>query len=74
VVRVGDTITEFGSSWTPAEFAHVGYWHGLGLVKGAVLQAKDVAAAVVSAVTAPRGVQLETIVVNPQPPRSGDVL
>lgn len=69
VVRVGDTITEFGSSWTPAELAHVGYWHGLGLVKGAVLRPADVAAAVVSAVTAPPGVQLETIVVNPQLPR-----
>src|SRR5512145_2465620 len=73
VVRVGDTITEFGSSWTPAEFAHVGYWHGLGLVKGAVLQPVDVAAAVLSTMTAPRAVALETIVVNPQPPKSGDV-
>jgi NADP-dependent 3-hydroxy acid dehydrogenase YdfG len=69
VVRVGDTITEFGSSWTPAEFAHVGYWHGLGLVKGAILQPAQVAAAVVAAVTAPPGVQLDTIVVNPQLPR-----
>jgi len=69
VVRVGDTVTEFGASWTPAELAEVGYWHGLGLVKGAVLQPADVAAAVVSAVTAPRGVSLETLVVNPQLPR-----
>jgi NADP-dependent 3-hydroxy acid dehydrogenase YdfG len=70
VVRVGDTVTEFGSSWTPDEFAHVGYWHGLGLVKGAVLEPAQVAAAVLSAVTAPRGCQLETIVVNPQLPKT----
>jgi NADP-dependent 3-hydroxy acid dehydrogenase YdfG len=69
VVRVGDTITEFGSSWTPAEMAEAGYWHGIGLLKGALLQPADVAAAVVSLVTAPRGVALETLVVNPQPPR-----
>jgi NADP-dependent 3-hydroxy acid dehydrogenase YdfG len=69
VVRVGDTVTEFGSSWTPAELADVGYWHRLGLVKGAVMQPTHVAAAVVSAVTAPEGVQLETVVVNPLPPK-----
>ena len=40
----------------------------LGLVEGGLLQAAHVAAAVVAAVTAPRGVQLETIVVNPEPP------
>jgi NADP-dependent 3-hydroxy acid dehydrogenase YdfG len=69
VVRVGDTVTEFGAGWGPAEFAHVGYWAQLGLVKGAVLQAAHVAAAVVHAVTAPPGVALETLVVNPEPPR-----
>ena len=69
VVRVGDTLTEFGSSWTPAELAEAGYWHGLGLVKGAVLAPANVAAAVVAAVSAPRSVGLETVVVNPQLPR-----
>jgi NADP-dependent 3-hydroxy acid dehydrogenase YdfG len=69
VVRVGDTLTEFGSSWTPAELAEVGYWHGLGLVRGAVLAPANVAAAVVAAVSAPRSVGLETVVVNPQLPR-----
>jgi NADP-dependent 3-hydroxy acid dehydrogenase YdfG len=68
VVRVGDTITEFGATWTPEEFADVGYWVQLGLVKGGVLQPANVAAAVVAAVTAPRGSQIETIVVNPEPP------
>jgi len=70
VVRVGDTVTEFGAAWTPAELAEVGYWHQIGLVKGAILQPADVAAAIVCAVTAPPGVQLETIVVNPQLPRA----
>src|SRR5262249_26597447 len=70
VVRLGDTISEFGASWTPAEFADVGYWHQIGLVKGSVMRAEQVAAAVLSAVTAPHGVQLETMVVNPEPPRA----
>jgi NADP-dependent 3-hydroxy acid dehydrogenase YdfG len=70
VVRVGDTVTEFGSAWTPNQMADVGHWHQIGLVKGAVMQPADVAAAVVAAVTAPRGVALETIVVNPQPPKA----
>jgi NADP-dependent 3-hydroxy acid dehydrogenase YdfG len=70
LVRVGDTVTEFGSAWTPDQMADVGYWHQIGLVKGAVMQPADVAAAVVAAVAAPRGVALETIVVNPQPPKA----
>ncbi len=70
VVRVGDTVTEFGSAWTPNQLADVGYWHRIGLVKGAILQPADVAAAVVAAVTARRGVALETIVVNPEPPKA----
>jgi NADP-dependent 3-hydroxy acid dehydrogenase YdfG len=70
IVRVGDTVTQFGASWGPTEFAHVGYWAQIGLVKGGILQPANVAAAVVAAVTAPPGVQLETIVVNPEPPRA----
>jgi NADP-dependent 3-hydroxy acid dehydrogenase YdfG len=70
VVRVGDTVTQFGATWGPTEFAHVGYWAQIGLVKGGILQPANVAAAVVAAVTAPPGVQLETIVVNPEPPRA----
>jgi NADP-dependent 3-hydroxy acid dehydrogenase YdfG len=69
LVRVGDTVTEFGATWTPKEFAHVSGWFQRGLVKGAVLKAADVAAAVLAGVTAPRGVALEMLVVNPEPPR-----
>jgi len=68
VVRLGDTVTEFGAAWTPDELAHVGHWVKLGLVKGGILQPATVAAAVVAAVTAPRGAQIETLVVNPEPP------
>lgn len=69
VVRVGDTLaTEFTSSWGPEQFAHVVHWAKLGLMVGGLLQPPQVAAAVVASVTAPRGVQLETIVVNPEPP------
>jgi NADP-dependent 3-hydroxy acid dehydrogenase YdfG len=69
IVRVGDTVaTEFASGWSAEQLAEVGYWAKLGLVAGSWLQPAQVAAAVVAAVTAPRGVQLETIVVNPEPP------
>ena len=69
IVRVGDTLaTEFSSGWSPEQFAVVGYWAKLGLIAGSMLQPKQVAAAVVAAVTTPRGVQLETVVVNPEAP------
>jgi NADP-dependent 3-hydroxy acid dehydrogenase YdfG len=69
LLRVGDTFTEFGTGWTPEEMAEVGYWHARGLVKGGVLQPSQVAAAIVSAVTAAPGVAIETIAVNPEPPK-----
>jgi NADP-dependent 3-hydroxy acid dehydrogenase YdfG len=69
IVRVGDTLaTEFASGWGPAQLADVAYWSKLGLLAGSLLQPGQVAEAVVAAVTAPRGVQLETVVVNPEPP------
>jgi NADP-dependent 3-hydroxy acid dehydrogenase YdfG len=69
LMRVGDTITEFGAGWTEGELAEVGYWVQRGLVKGGVLEARQVAAAIVAALVAPAGVSLETIVVNPEPPK-----
>jgi len=68
IVRVGDTITEFAARWSPEQLAEVGYWSQLGLLAGGVLQPTQVAAVVVTAVTAPRGAQLETLVLNPEPP------
>jgi hypothetical protein len=38
-------------------------------VKGGVLEARQVAAAITHALTVPAGVALETIVVNPEPPK-----
>ena len=71
VVRVGDTVaTEFSTGWSPEQFAEVGYWAKLGLLAGGWLQPAQVAEAVVAVVTAPRGVQLETLVVNPEPART----
>jgi NADP-dependent 3-hydroxy acid dehydrogenase YdfG len=69
LVRVGDTITEFGAGWSESEMAQVGHWVERGLVKGGVLEPRQVAAAIASALTAPAGVALETIVVNPEPPK-----
>jgi NAD(P)-dependent dehydrogenase (short-subunit alcohol dehydrogenase family) len=71
IVRVGDTVaTEFATGWSPEQLAEVGYWAKLGLLAGGWLQPAQVAAAVVAVLTAPRGVQLETLVVNPEPPLS----
>jgi NADP-dependent 3-hydroxy acid dehydrogenase YdfG len=67
VVRVGDTATEFSSGWSPEQLAEVGYWAKLGLLAGGILRPEQVAEAVVAALTAPRSVQLETLVVNPTP-------
>jgi len=72
IVRVGDTVaTEFATGWSPEQFAVVGYWAKLGLIAGSWLQPPQVAAAVVAAVTTPRGVQIETLVVNPEAPLAG---
>jgi NADP-dependent 3-hydroxy acid dehydrogenase YdfG len=69
VVRVGDTVaTEFASEWGPAEFGHVAYWAERGLLIGSMLQPVQVAEAVVAAVTAPRAISHETVIVNPLPP------
>jgi NADP-dependent 3-hydroxy acid dehydrogenase YdfG len=69
VVRVGDTATEFTSGWSPAQLAEVGYWAERGMLAGGILQPQQVAEAVVAAVSAPPGVQFETVVVNPVAPR-----
>ena len=68
IVRVGDTATEFASGWSPEQLAEVAYWAKLGLLAGGILRPQQVAEAVVAAVTTPRDVQLETLVVNPTPP------
>ncbi len=71
VLRVGNTVgTEFSASWGPPEFAIVSeYWARLGLLRHAGLMTPElVAQAVLVAVTAPRGLQLDRISVNPEAP------
>jgi NAD(P)-dependent dehydrogenase (short-subunit alcohol dehydrogenase family) len=71
VLRVGNTAgTEFSASWGPAEFATVSEpWTRLGLLRHAGLMTPElVARAVLVAVTAPRGLQLDRISLNPEAP------
>lgn len=73
IVRVGPTVTEFGSSWPVDEIQELmEYWPRYGLQRhGGVLAAEDVARAVVTAVTAPAGVHVDTIEVQPEAPGPG---
>jgi NADP-dependent 3-hydroxy acid dehydrogenase YdfG len=73
-IRVGPTISEFGFAW-PADVVEglMSYWPRFGLQRHAgILQPEDIARAVVTAVTAPPGVLLDTIEVQPEAPL-GDV-
>jgi NADP-dependent 3-hydroxy acid dehydrogenase YdfG len=69
-VRVGPTISEFGFGW-PIEILEelMSYWPRFGLSRHAgVLEPEAVARAVVVAVTAPAGVHIDTVEVQPQAP------
>jgi NADP-dependent 3-hydroxy acid dehydrogenase YdfG len=70
VVRVGPTITEFGIGWDLDMLQELmPFWQRYGLQRHAgVLQPADVARAVVYAVSAPEGVHLDTIEVQPEAP------
>jgi len=73
-VRVGPTLSEFGFGW-PMESIEdlMAYWPRFGLQRHAgLLQPEDIARAVVVAVTAPVGVQLDTIEVQPEAPVDDD--
>jgi NADP-dependent 3-hydroxy acid dehydrogenase YdfG len=69
-VRVGPTLSEFGFGWPPDELQDLmGYWPRFGLQRhGGVLDSSAVADAVLTAVSAPPGVHLETIEVQPEAP------
>ena len=69
-VRVGPTVTEFGSRWPAEEVDELmQYWPRYGLQRHpGYLQADDVARAVLTAVTAPPGVHVDTIEVQPEAP------
>jgi len=70
VVRVGPTISEFGFGWPMDELEDLmAYWPRFGLQRHAgVLDPGAIAAAVVAAVTAPPGVLIDTIEVQPEAP------
>lgn len=71
-VRIGPTLSEFGSGWDPDELAALmEFWPRFGLQRHlATLEPEAVARAVVFAVTAPEGVHLDTIEVQPEAPRT----
>jgi NADP-dependent 3-hydroxy acid dehydrogenase YdfG len=69
-VRVGPTVSEFGFSW-PMETLEelLVYWPRFGLQRHpGLLEPDAVARAVVAAVTAPAGVHVDTIEVQPEAP------
>ncbi|HEY6319480.1 MAG TPA: SDR family NAD(P)-dependent oxidoreductase [Acidimicrobiia bacterium] len=69
-VRVGPTISEFGFGWPMEEVEDLmSYWPRFGLQRhGGYLDPSAAARAVVTAVTAPPGVLLDTIEVQPEAP------
>jgi NADP-dependent 3-hydroxy acid dehydrogenase YdfG len=69
-VRVGPTLSDFGANWPAEEIEDLmQYWPTYGLQRHAgILQPDDVARAVVTVVTAPAGVHIETIEVQPEAP------
>ena len=71
IVRVGPTIgTEFANTWDPEVFTDlIPYWQKFGVQRHwGTLNPEDVAAVVVHAVTAPPGVHMSEIEVQPQAP------
>ncbi|MGQ0831882.1 MAG: SDR family oxidoreductase [Microthrixaceae bacterium] len=70
IVRPGPSLTEQGSGWDPGVIDEVlGIWTAWGLMRhSGLLQAGDVAAAVLAVVSAPRGVHLTLVEVEPEAP------
>jgi len=69
-VRVGPTLSEFGFAWPMDELEQtMEYWSGFGLSRHAgLLEPETIARAVVTAVTAPPGVLVDSIEVQPEAP------
>ena len=72
IVRIGPTITEFGAGWDMDEIVKLmSYWRSFGMQRhDGYLSAEHVADAIVTAVTAPRGVHLDVIEIRPEAPTS----
>jgi NADP-dependent 3-hydroxy acid dehydrogenase YdfG len=73
-VRVGPTLSEFGFTWPMDDLEDLmSYWLRYGLQRHAgVLEPEAVARAVATAVTAPAGVVLDTVEVQPEAPAGDD--
>jgi NADP-dependent 3-hydroxy acid dehydrogenase YdfG len=73
-IRVGPTVSEFGFGWPMDEVEELmSYWPRFGLQRHAgILEADDIARAVVTVATAPPGVLFDTVEVQPEAPM-GDV-
>jgi NADP-dependent 3-hydroxy acid dehydrogenase YdfG len=71
-VRVGPTLTDFGTGWTPEQIdGLLSYWPHYGIQRHFnTLHPDDIARAVVYAVTSPPGVQIDVVEVQPEAPRS----
>jgi NADP-dependent 3-hydroxy acid dehydrogenase YdfG len=69
-VRLGPTLSEFGFGWDTEELQRLmAFWPKYGLQRHAgLLDAAAVARAVVFAVTAPEGVHIDSIEVQPEAP------
>lgn len=72
-LRLGPTHSEFGYSWTDDTMVQVlESWQRWGFLRyHDMLDSAQVAHAVIAAVTAPRGMQLDVIQVNPEAPVAG---
>ncbi len=69
-VRVGPTLTDFASGWTPEQVAELmTYWPRFGIQRHFhTLQPADIARAVVYAVTSPPDVHIDVVEVQPAAP------
>ena len=70
-VRVGPTLTDFASGWTPEQVdGLMTYWPHYGIQRHFnTLHPDDIARAVVYAVTSPPGVHIDVVEVQPEAPR-----
>lgn len=70
VLRLGPTLSDFGLAWDSSLLIHVvETWQRWGLIRhNEMLEPDRAAAVVVAAVTAPRGMQLDVVQVNPEAP------
>jgi NADP-dependent 3-hydroxy acid dehydrogenase YdfG len=69
-VRVGPTLTDFASGWTPSQVADLmNYWPHFGVQRHFnTLHPDDIGRAVVYAVTSPPGVHIDLLEVQPEAP------